>query len=111
MTPLIESGTMPHDREAQFAIVDKIRSSVPVYPADEVDADIAQAVEAARAETPLIESGKLPRHREARFAAFQRSIQDRPRYPEAEVEADIGEAVAIVRGQRAAERTGDPRLK
>jgi hypothetical protein len=111
MTPLIESGRLPPQREAQFAIVDKIRGSVPVYPADEVDADIAQAVEAARAETPLIESGKLLRHREARFDAFHRSIQGRPLFPEAEVKADIAQAVAIVRAKRAARRTGDPGLK
>lgn len=49
--PLDEYEKMIEEREAQFAIIDKIRNSVPVYPDDEIDADITEAVEAARAES------------------------------------------------------------
>lgn len=36
------------EREARFSIVDKIRDSVPEYPEEEVDADVAEAVAHAR---------------------------------------------------------------
>ena len=37
------------DREARFAVIDRIRSNVPDYPQEEVEADIAEAIAAARA--------------------------------------------------------------
>jgi prevent-host-death family protein len=46
--PLKEYEKMMREREADFAIVDKIRSSVPDYPEDEIDADIEEAVAHAR---------------------------------------------------------------
>lgn len=46
--PLKEYEKMMQEREADFAIVDKIRNSVPDYPEDEIDADIEEAIAYAR---------------------------------------------------------------
>jgi prevent-host-death family protein len=46
--PLETYEKMMEEREARFSIVDKIRNSVPDYPEDEVDADVAEAVKATR---------------------------------------------------------------
>lgn len=46
--PLVEYEKMLKEREAAFAIIDKIRNAVPDYPEDEIDADIAEAVAYAR---------------------------------------------------------------
>lgn len=46
--PLEQYEKMMQEREARFAVVDRIRDSVPDYPEDEVDADIAEAVGYAR---------------------------------------------------------------
>lgn len=46
--PLEQYERMTQEREARFAIIDKIRNAVPDYPEDEIDADIAEAVAYAR---------------------------------------------------------------
>lgn len=46
--PLAAYEKMMAQREADFAIVDKIRNAVPDYPEDEIEADIAEAVAYAR---------------------------------------------------------------
>ena len=46
--PLATYEKLMEERDAQFAIIDKIRNSVPDYPEDEVEADIAEAVRAVR---------------------------------------------------------------
>lgn len=46
--PLEQYEKMMQEREAKFAVIDRIRSAVPDYPGDEIDADIAEAVEYAR---------------------------------------------------------------
>jgi prevent-host-death family protein len=46
--PLVVYEKMMAEREADFAIIDKIRNSVPDYPEDEIEADIAEAVAYAR---------------------------------------------------------------
>lgn len=46
--PLEQYEKMMQEREARFSIIDKIRDSVPDYPEDEIDADIAEAVGYAR---------------------------------------------------------------
>lgn len=46
--PLEQYEKMMREREARFAIIDKIRDAVPDYPEDEIDADIAEAVGYAR---------------------------------------------------------------
>lgn len=46
--PLQEYEKLMEEREARFAVIDKIRNAVPDYPEDEVEADIAEAVAYAR---------------------------------------------------------------
>lgn len=46
--PLETYEKMMEEREARFAIIDRIRDSVPDYPEDEVDADIAEALNVVR---------------------------------------------------------------
>lgn len=46
--PLAAYERFVAEREARFAIVDEIRGSLPEYPEDEVEADIAEAVAYAR---------------------------------------------------------------
>lgn len=46
--PLEQYEKRMEAREARFSVIDEIRDSVPDYPGDEVDEDIAEAVAYAR---------------------------------------------------------------
>ncbi|HLM67576.1 MAG TPA: type II toxin-antitoxin system Phd/YefM family antitoxin [Longimicrobium sp.] len=46
--PLALYEKMMQEREARFSIIDRIRDSIPDYPEDEVDADIAEALNDVR---------------------------------------------------------------
>jgi len=48
VVPLEVYNRLVAEREARFRIVDEIRASVPRLPEDEVEADIAEAIRAAR---------------------------------------------------------------
>lgn len=46
--PLKEYQRLEDERQARFAVIDRIRNSVPDYPEEEIDADIEEAVAFAR---------------------------------------------------------------